>query len=219
MTTPPLRAVVFDFDGVILESTEIKTRAFADLFADRPEHREAILRHHLENVGLSRYRKFEWIYRELFAEPLSDEASRQLGERYSAIALEQVMACPMVPGARQVLADLVGKLPAFVASGTPQVELRQIVAERGLGPYFAEVHGAPRPKEAILEDLLQRHRLAPREVVMVGDGMTDLRAAQAVGTRFVGRELGSVFAAEEVPRVADLVGLRPHLGLPPGEGP
>ena len=47
-----LRAVIFDFDGVILESADIKTQAFIELFADNPDHREAILRQHHDNVGI-----------------------------------------------------------------------------------------------------------------------------------------------------------------------
>ena len=36
------KAVIFDFDGVILESSNIKTEACLELFEDYPEHRAAI---------------------------------------------------------------------------------------------------------------------------------------------------------------------------------
>ncbi|MEM7482269.1 MAG: HAD family hydrolase [Acidobacteriota bacterium] len=205
------RAVIFDFDGVILESTEIKTRAFAALFADRPEHREAILRHHQENVGFSRYRKFDWIYRKLFREPLDEATSRHLGERYSAMVFEQVLACPLVPGAQDLLEDLVPTTPLFVASGTPDEELQQIVDRRGLRRFFREVHGAPRGKTEILLDVLGRHGWAAAETLMVGDGMSDLDAAEAAGVPFVGREIGTVFEDRDIPTVSDLTGLRPFV--------
>jgi beta-phosphoglucomutase-like phosphatase (HAD superfamily) len=50
-----VQAVIFDFDGVIVESMDIKTQAFVELFRDHPEHHETIVRLHLENGGMSRY--------------------------------------------------------------------------------------------------------------------------------------------------------------------
>jgi beta-phosphoglucomutase-like phosphatase (HAD superfamily) len=49
-----LRAIVFDFDGVILESADIKTNAFRALFASYPEHVDQIVDFHLRNAGVSR---------------------------------------------------------------------------------------------------------------------------------------------------------------------
>lgn len=181
------RAVIFDFDGVILETGDIKTQAFADLFEDAPEHQDAIVAYHLDNLGVSRYRKFEWIYRELLRRPLSESESRALGERFSSLVFERVLAAPFVPGAEDCLATLRGQTPMYVASGTPQEELDRVVDERGLRPYFDEVHGSPRGKIEILEEILERHGYTPDEVVFVGDGESDYKAA--VGTRvpFVAR--------------------------------
>ncbi len=211
---PAVAAVVFDFDGVILESAEIKTEAFLELFSGHPEHRDAILRHHYEHLGVSRFEKFAWIYRHLLGRELDEAEARRLGEAYSALVLERVLACPPVPGAFELLADLRGRLRAFVASGTPQAELERIVELRGLAALFDEVRGAPETKEAIVRDLLRRYRLAPAAVLMVGDGLSDYRAAAATGVRFVARESDHQdFGGAEVPRIADLTELRPLLGL------
>ena len=55
-----IKAIFFDFDGVILESVSIKGDVFQKLFADYPEHLAEILNYHLENGGVSRYDKFEY---------------------------------------------------------------------------------------------------------------------------------------------------------------
>src|SRR3989304_1573816 len=54
-----IRAIIFDFDGVIVESVDIKTKAFARLF----EHEgkvvvEKVVDYHLKNGGVSRFDKF-----------------------------------------------------------------------------------------------------------------------------------------------------------------
>src|SRR5688500_11982342 len=84
MPTIP-KAVIFDFDGVILKSVEIKTQAFLSLFADYPEYRDRILRYHLDNLGVSRYKKFEWIYSQLLRMPLENEERERLGAAFAEI--------------------------------------------------------------------------------------------------------------------------------------
>jgi len=189
--TPPasIAAIVFDFDGVILESADVKTDAFVELFsAHGPDVSAQVKAHHLANLGISRFTKFAWIYANVLRRPLSDAESAELGEKFSALALDKVLAAPFVPGADAALAALAPQLPLFVASGTPQGELDLIVDRRGLRPHFREVHGTPREKPAILADLLVRHGLAPRQVLFVGDGMSDYKAAMATGVEFLARD-------------------------------
>ena len=50
-----LDALLFDFDGVILESADIKTDAFRELFADQPAHVEEIVALHQRYGGVSRH--------------------------------------------------------------------------------------------------------------------------------------------------------------------
>jgi phosphoglycolate phosphatase-like HAD superfamily hydrolase len=186
------RAVIFDFDGVILESADIKTEAFLELFSDYPELRERILKHHLENQGISRYRKFEWIYTTLLGKELDSEESRRLGEDFSTIVLEKILACDYVPGARQMLESLDGRCMMFVASGTPQEELDRIVETRGLSRFFREVWGTPLGKSEIIRSILARYELEPEEVLFIGDGLSDYHAARETGVPFFARVVPAI---------------------------
>jgi phosphoglycolate phosphatase-like HAD superfamily hydrolase len=182
-----IRAVVFDFDGVILESADVKTNAFVELYAEHGDDVVARVReHHLANLGVSRFKKFAWIAEHVFGRPLADGESAQLGDRFSALALAKVLTVPFVPGAEVALERIA--LPMFVASGTPQEELELIVERRGITPRFREVHGTPREKPVILRDLMARHGLAPAETLFIGDGMSDHQAAVATGVEFLARD-------------------------------
>ena len=210
----PLRAVAFDFDGVILESGSIKQRAFLDLFADRPHLHDEILAHHRRNLGVSRYDKIAWIHRRLIGRPLDAEELAAEGRRYSELVLEQVLACPLVPGAEDLLRRLAGRALAFVVSATPQEELALIVDRRGLAEHFDELRGSPGAKADILADLMRRRGLAPDELLMVGDGRSDYEAARLAGVPFVLRhtaEQEELFRDVEVERVADMAELAPRL--------
>lgn len=189
MARTELRAVVFDFDGVILESADLKTEAFVELFGHLEDDLvEAVRAHHLANLGISRFVKFAWIYQNLLKRELSDEESRALGERFSAIALDKILACPFVPGAREALDALAVRYPLFVASGTPHDELAMVVERRGLAGLFREVWGSPTEKPVILKDLMARHGWAPAEVLFIGDGVSDHKAARATSVEFLARD-------------------------------
>jgi len=188
-----VRAVVFDFDGVILESADIKTDAFCELFSHlEPSLVARVREHHLANLGISRFVKFDWIYQNVIKQPLDEPQKLELGDRFSSIALRKVLACPFVPGAEAALAALDGRYPMFVASGTPQGELDRVVDARELRGHFLEVWGSPREKPNILADIAGRHGYRPDEMLFIGDGASDERAAGTAGTLFLARSTAAL---------------------------
>lgn len=182
-----LKAIVLDFDGVILESVDIKTRAFRVLFKDYPECLEGIVRLHLGNGGISRYEKFEVIYRDLLRRPLSEDHKSRLGAEFSAIVADEMLRCPYVSGAIEFLAGKSRHYPLFVVSGTPETELLEIVKKRNLTRYFHRVYGSPRSKDCLLREILASHQFQAPEVVYIGDSLTDCMASASVGMHFIGR--------------------------------
>ncbi len=208
-----LRAIFFDFDGVILESADIKTEAFLELFADQPQHLSAIKSYHLEHMGISRFVKFEWIYKELLHQELSTAEKEQLGIRFSSIVFNKILQAPFVPGAREILKACKGRIKKFVASGTPEEELRAIITQRNLSSDFDEVCGVPRSKVQIVNELLAKYALAPRQCLFVGDAGTDYQAAKATGLYFVARNtptLEEFWMEQGVHRVEHLMEISEH---------
>lgn len=216
LSVADLEAVFFDFDGVILESSQIKDNAFLQLFANYPQHHERILEHHRRHLGHSRFEKFEWIYGELLGQPLEASARAALGARFSELVGRSMRKCPFVPGARELLAALAGRVDCFLVSGTPQRELETVVADRALDKYFREVRGTPPAKPASFRALVERYRLDPGSVLAIGDGVSDYEAARATGVAFVARETPEShqdWSPHPVVTVASLAELFAPLGL------
>lgn len=183
----PFQALLFDFDGVIIESVNIKTEAFRQMFADEPDVVDAILAFHLSNGGMSRYEKFKTIYRDILRRPLPDVELGQLGERFAAIVKEQIVACPFVPGALEFLQAHAAQTPLFLASGTPEAEVREILVRRGLAKYFREAYGSPQTKARVIGGVLDRYRWSPQQMLFVGDSVNDWEAAFQTNVVFWGR--------------------------------
>lgn len=213
--TPVPEVLVFDFDGVILESADIKTRAFRELFAPYPEQLETIVAYHEANAGISRFRKFRHIHEHILGRSLGAEEERALGERFSDLVVAEVIRCPFVPGALELLNAYGKECVMFVASGTPDGELHRLVKARNLSAFFRGVYGSPKGKADIIAEILAGTAKPRTALVFVGDGRSDYEAAKAVGVAFVGRGRpgrSHPFEGLGVPVVEDLFGLDRHLG-------
>ena len=183
-----LSCLVFDCDGVILESVPVKTRAFARIA--EPFGAEAVARllmYHKAHGGVSRYAKFAWLYREVLGREITQAELADLGSRYAEIAFDEVCRCDLVPGVEAVLTRWRGRVPMYVCSGAPHEEVNVILTGRGLEQYFAGIYGSPPAKAELLRSIIDRAGVDPATAVMVGDSVTDLDAAEAVGTLFYGR--------------------------------
>lgn len=182
-----LQAIFFDFDGVILETADIKTDAFGELYREHGADMEARVRdYHLRHGGLSRFFKIRLFEREWLGRAADEAHEAALARRFADLVLDKVLAAPPLPGAIDCLERLAGRLPLFVVSGTPDDELRHICENRGLTRLFTETHGAPRRKTEILESVCAAHALDPARCTMVGDATTDHEAAMALGMAFIG---------------------------------
>lgn len=205
-----LSLIVFDCDGVILESVDVKTQAFARIGEEfGPEARDRLVAHHQMYGGVSRYKKFEWLYEEVLGRAISEAELEALGEKFAAYAYDEVMRCPLVPGVQEVLDRWHNRAPMYVASGAPHAELVQILTARGLNRYFVGIQGSPPGKAEVLRGIVAEAGVHPADAIMIGDATTDQYAAEAVRTRFYGR--GEYFRHSGYPWHEDLTKLNEYL--------
>ena len=183
------QAIIFDFDGVLVESVDIKTQAFADLYQSYGEKIvNNVVRYHRMNGGLSRYHKFRHFQQHfLKMPPLTQDEEQELDRRFSKLVVEAVVASKPVPGANKLIHETATRIPLFIASGTPEAELNIIVASRGMESYFTEVRGSPKSKQTLIAEILSSHSLTPTRVLMIGDALIDYQSAQANNVAFLGR--------------------------------
>lgn len=184
-----LDAIIFDFDGVLVESVDVKTRAFATLYEAYGKPVVAQIEdYHLRNGGISRFDKFRYFQTEILGgKALDERAVSTLAEAFSTLVIDKVVAAPMVQGAQEFLDEARKQLRLFVVSGTPTSELDEIIRRRKLGKYFAGIWGSPASKTENIAQLLKQHDLAAGHCVMIGDAMADYTGASSNAVSFLGR--------------------------------
>ncbi|SDK10991.1 HAD family hydrolase [Billgrantia gudaonensis] len=210
----PDTALVFDFDGVILDSARLKRQAFADLYADEPdEQRRDVVAYLERRGGQPREVKFRHIEGHILGRDASEPRIQALCRHFKERVEQRLLEAPAIPGALPFLERWAGTVPLYLLSATPESELQTITARRGLDRYFLEVIGAPPDKVTGLRNLLVRRAHDAAATVMIGDSYNDYRAARSNGTIFVGvtADPGASPFPGDVVTVTDLTGLEAAL--------
>jgi phosphoglycolate phosphatase-like HAD superfamily hydrolase len=181
------QAFVFDFDGVLADSVEIKTEAFRQMYLSHGEEiADRVVLHHRENGGMPRLQKFVHYQKEFLGKPASDEELAGLCRVFSDLVVKNIVAADEILGVSDFLKNWHGALPMFIDSATPDSELREIVDQRGLNGYFEGVFGSDRTKKENLVAILDQNGFIPERVLFFGDALSDYAAARSCGTDFMG---------------------------------
>jgi phosphoglycolate phosphatase len=188
-----MKAVVFDFDGVLVESNDIKTEAFAHVFARFPSHFDAMMDFHHTHVSATRFAKFDHLL-ELLGRKGDRDLYADLSSEFSAFTTKRVASAPLVPGAIDLLEWTRARAKTYLASVTPESELLRILAALELTQFFVKIYGCPPwSKVRAIHDVRESISALPSDIVLVGDSAGDQQAARESGVVFVPRNSGLPF--------------------------
>jgi HAD superfamily hydrolase (TIGR01549 family) len=148
---------------------------------------EKVVAYHIKNCGISRYEKFRYYQEILLGKHLSCDEEKMLGNAFSKLVMDAVVSAPWVPGAFEFLTTYHKKIALFVASGTPEEEIKEIVERRDMSHFFVSIYGVPVNKRDIISRICVHHDFEKHRVLMVGDTWTDYDSALSKGIRFLGR--------------------------------
>ncbi len=204
VTGAEIKAVIYDFDGVIVDSREAN---------------EAYYNRLLKHFGLPAVQagQLEMIYtrtsREvievLFGDPSLAKAAQDL---------EKTMAnddiTPMIkvePHIQETLQTLKGRYRTAVATNRGK-SLPLVLQFHHLTDYFDVTVSSnqvkhPKPHPECLEVILQKFSLAPGQVVYIGDAEIDARLADAAGVPFVAYKNPSLSAWAHISDHREILGI------------
>ena len=126
-----IKAIIFDFDGIIVESLNIKTEAFSEIYQSYGEHIvKKVVAHHEKNGGMSRFEKFRTYHSEFLNQSINDQQVIDLANLFSKLVLTKVINSPFVPGVYKFISTYFKTYDLFISTGTPLTEIDVIIEKR-----------------------------------------------------------------------------------------
>ncbi|NCO14392.1 MAG: HAD family hydrolase [Thiomicrospira sp.] len=179
------KTLVFDCDGVVLNSNKIKTQAFYDVAKTYGHEPAQILKdYHVQNGGISRYAKFEYFLTEILGKRIDQAELKQLLENFAHEVKKALLICEVAEGMDKLKAKT-KHANWLIVSGGDQVELREVFAEKRLDKYFdAGIFGSPDTKDIILAREIENGNIT-MPALFIGDSKYDYQASQNAGLDFV----------------------------------
>jgi len=178
-------SLVFDCDGVVLNSNKIKTRAFYNTTISYGEESAKLLvKYHVENGGVSRYKKFDYFINNILPPDAPVPELYKLVTSYANEVRHGLLDCEVAEGLAQLRAR-VSNANWFIVSGGDQAELREVFTKRKLSKFFdGGIYGSPQAKDEILSREIDNGNIR-QPAVFLGDSRYDHEAAQRAGLDFV----------------------------------
>ena len=166
---------IFDFDGVILDSNNIKKNAIGEAV-------QGVLSDQKANEFVDYFVGLNGVPREeKIAKYVPKEQYEYVLNKYESIIDIKLKSAKLIPGVKgiiQVLSRL--KKGMIVLSGGTQAEVLQLLVDRGLSESFDGVYGGPKNKEENLQGLSLK-----KPVLYFGDSEVDYLVAKNNGFDFV----------------------------------
>jgi len=176
---------LFDCDGVILQSNQIKSNAMYQVALHFSDEKVAELfqQFHQENAGITRFIKFKYLFEILLNRRLFDDDYQQALVMFGQLCTEELIACPLTKGAEEFLLQRAGGESKFIISAGTEIELQHIFAKKGLDRLFSGIYGGPRTKFEIFSDVLACYPNS--KSIFFGDAKADYLVAKKFKIDFV----------------------------------
>jgi HAD superfamily hydrolase (TIGR01509 family) len=182
---PSIWGVVFDLDGLLLDSEQVWDEARKEFVRTEGGHWNASATRDM--MGMSSPEWSRYLHERLGVPLTSAEISAAVVERVSDALTGNL---PLFPGAKEAVLRMSERWPLGLASSSNRVVIDRVLELAGLTRAFSTTvsseevaHGKPAPD--VYLRATQRLRLDPRRCVAVEDSTNGVLSASAAGLRVV----------------------------------
>ncbi len=176
-------AVVFDLDGVLLDSEQVWDQAREELARERGGRWHD--RAQRDMMGMSSTEWSRYMHETIGLPEPPGEISREVVERLTALYREEL---PVIPGAREAVERLAARWPLGLASSSNRELIDLVLELLGVQRHFAvtvssEEVARGKPAPDVYLETARRLGVDPTRAAAVEDSHSGILAAKAAGLR------------------------------------
>ena len=179
------KSVVFDFDGVILNSNSLKADAYKYAVQDYgADYADNFVCFHKKNGGMSRYEKFKYFLSEMAPDNNPNLTMETLLSRFSYFIEKKIDSCELVGGLDAIRMQY-QSAKWLIVSGSDQAELRAYAKRKRIDKYFdGGIYGSPDDKRQNVIKALDLG-IIKFPAALIGDSKLDHRVAKEFNLDFI----------------------------------
>lgn len=180
--------ILWDFDGVILDSMPIRDYGFRKIFENFDDSLvNRLIEYHNQNGGLSRFHKIKYFYNELLKQDITEEQVNQYAERFSEVMRNELINPKyLILDSVEFIQKNHQRFNFHIVSGSEHHELNYLCENLGISQYFLSINGSPTPKIDLVKNVLDTYGYQRNDTVLIGDSVNDFEAAEKNGIVFYG---------------------------------
>lgn len=183
-----IKNIIFDFDGVIIDSMHIRDYGFRKIFRNYPKEKvEKLIRYHRLNGGLSRFDKIKYFYNTILEEEISDDKLYKYTEEFSIIMKDKLISEDiLIHDSIKFISKNYNRYNFHIASGSEENELNYICNKLNISSYFKSIYGSPMNKVDIVKKIINENNYKNEYTILIGDSINDYEASLKNKIRFIG---------------------------------
>jgi len=181
-----IRHILFDFDGVISDSMDIRDYGFREIVKSYDKELvDEFIKYHRYNGGLSRYVKIRYFYEEMLGESITEEKVNELAAQFSKIMRKHLVTPDIIiQETYDYIASIYSDISLHIVSGSDEQELNFLCRALRLDQFFITIEGSPTHKNDLVSGILEKYNYKPEEIILICDSINDYDAAEVNGIGF-----------------------------------
>ena len=183
-----IKTILWDFDGVILDSMKIKGEGFLELFQEYDKNYLAKLeKYHYDSGGVSRFDKIRYFYKEVLQEEITEDEVLKLADKFAKIIKSKLYNKEnLITETVDFIEQNYKKYNFHIVSGAEHQELNDLCDNFELTQYFNSIEGSPTKKDILVKNVIEKYKYKKVEIILIGDAMTDYNTSVNNSIEFYG---------------------------------
>ena len=183
-----IKNILFDFDGVIIDSLPIRTHGLRKTFSEYNNKQvDKLIIYHQLNGGVSRFQKIKYFYSKILKKNVSEKIKREKALIFSKLVTSKL--CDknlLIKETINFIKKNYKKFNLHIVSASEQNELRFICKYLKIDKYFNTIIGSPKKKDVNINNIINVYKYKRSETVLIGDAINDYDAAIKNNIFFIG---------------------------------
>lgn len=174
--------IIFDFDGVIINSHKVKTQAFYEVFKHYGKNvAYKAQKFHKQNIGKSRFFKFKYILKKILNKKITKHELSKLDKSFENFVKKKITKLMPSDFLLKFLRYQKKFCNLYISTGTPKNKITSTLKEKKLFSYFNKVYGSPRSKFSHIQEIKKNKK----NILFVGDSLEDYKVAKKTKINFI----------------------------------